>query len=427
MTLTQRIILGVFGAINCVWIFRHVVLSIIFRLQEKETLTLGSPRFAGESAPLVTAIIPAKDEEATLADCLESVRRQGYPNLEILVVDDRSQDRTAEIAAKFAELDPRIRLISIDHLPNGWTGKTHALHMTARHARGDWFWFLDADTRHHPDSLSIMFEYARANGAAFTSLIPRMRCESFWENVVQPLAGIVLMRSFPPFLVNWDRCPLAFANGQYILVERSAYEAAGGHKAVRDRFVEDIHLAKRIKSMGYPIRVALSREISSTRMYTSLEQIVRGWSRILYDALGRNPIMLMGKALEPLIYSQSGYIALLAAILMIAMGTPSGPFPLWMLALGLVHLGLSLSVLYRMYRLSAPTTRYVAHYPLAGLVLDVIILRSLWMCVTGKVTWRGTAYAPSAATRGPRVASSPHVGLDGRRAGDAESAAIEEL
>ncbi len=177
-----------------------------------------------------------------MAECLDSVRAQTYPNYEILVVDDRSVDDTAAIARRYAEIDPRIRLISIDHLPHGWTGKTHALHMTAQHARGDWFWFLDADTRHHPDSLSIMFQYATSKNAVLASLIPRMRCETFWENVVQPLAGIVLMRSFPPFLVNWDRWPLAFANGQYILVERAAYEAAGGHQAVRDRFVEDIHL-----------------------------------------------------------------------------------------------------------------------------------------------------------------------------------------
>ncbi len=148
--------------------------------------------------------------------------------------------------------------------------------------------------------------------------------------------------------------------------------------------------------MGYPIRVAISQEISSTRMYTSLDQIVRGWSRILYDALGRNPWQLVGKALEPLIYSQLGYLALIVSLVMLALGKPSGPFPAWLFALSIVHLGLSLSVLYRMYKVSAPTTRYVALYPLAGLVLDWIIVRSLLMCITGKVTWRGTAYVPAA-------------------------------
>src|SRR5262249_28592137 len=147
--------------------------------------------------PLVSAIIPAKDEEEKLADCLASVCRQTYPNLEILVVDDRSTDRTAAIAARFAAQDPRVRVLSICELPDGWTGKTHALHVASGAARGDWYWFIDADTRHEPESLSIVLEYARAQRAELASLLPEMRCETFWEKVVQPLEGIVLMRSYP--------------------------------------------------------------------------------------------------------------------------------------------------------------------------------------------------------------------------------------
>ncbi len=226
--------------------------------------------------------------------------RQTYPNLEIVVVDDRSTDRTAAIAAEFAATDPRVRLRTIAHLPDGWTGKTHALQQAADDALGDWFWFLDADTRHAPENLAIVMEYARSRGASLASLLPEMRCETFWENVVQPLASIVLMQSYPLLLVNDDRSPLAFANGQYILVARHAYEAAGGHRAVRDRFVEDIRLAERVKGLGLPIRVAIARGIGSTRMYTSFDQLIRGWSRILYDAFGRNPWRLLGRLLDPL-------------------------------------------------------------------------------------------------------------------------------
>ena len=107
---------------------------------------------------------------------------------------------------------------------------------------------------------------------------------------MQPVAAITLMQSFPLHTVNNDRSPLAFANGQYILIERMAYEAAGGHHAVRDRFVEDIAIAERVKALGLPIRVALAREIVTCRMYASFGQVVRGWSRILYDALGRAPM-----------------------------------------------------------------------------------------------------------------------------------------
>src|SRR6185312_3983699 len=159
MTFNQRLLLGSYVAIVAIWPIRHLVLTWVFR--RFDILSLSSPRFSQPSAQLVTAIIPAKDEEATLLECLASVRAQGYSNLEILVVDDRSTDGTAAIARSAAEIDPRVRVITIDELPPGWTGKTHALHVAAAEARGEWFWFLDADTRHTHDSLAIVMEYAR--------------------------------------------------------------------------------------------------------------------------------------------------------------------------------------------------------------------------------------------------------------------------
>ncbi len=389
MTPTQRTLLGIYVALIAIWPIRHVVLTWAFR--KLDYLGPGSPRFASPGPPLVSAIIPAKDEEATLADCLASVRSQAYPSLEILVVDDRSTDRTAAIARAVAEVDPRVRLISIEDLPPGWTGKTHALHVAAGQAHGAWLWFLDADTRHEPESLAIVLEYARSHDAALASLLPEMRCESFWERVVQPLAGIVLIQNYPLFWANDPRRKLAFANGQYILIRRDAYDAAGGHEAVRDKFVEDIHLARAVKRAGYSSRTAIAHGIGSTRMYTSLPQLIRGWSRILYDALDRSPSRLLMQALDPLFFSQTAHVALVAALAMLALGVP-GPFPAWLLGLSVAHHLLAYTCLARLYVLSVPRTRHVAWYPLAGLVLDVILFRAVRMCFTGKVTWRGTAY-----------------------------------
>lgn len=394
MSPTERTLLWIYAAIIAIWPIRYAVIALIVR--RLDILTPRSPRFEAPDPPLVSAIIPAKDEEATLADCLASVRDQDYPNLEILVVDDRSTDRTAAIAREFAARDPRVRVIAIEHLPDGWTGKTNALQTAADQARGDWFWFLDADTRHAPENLAIVLEYARRNDAALASLLPEMRCESFWEEVVQPLAGIVLMQSYPLPWVNDDRSPLAFANGQYILVSREAYEAAGGHRAVRDRFVEDIRLADRVKRLGFPIRVAIAQGIGSTRMYTSLGALVRGWSRILYDALGRSPWRLTGRLLDPIVFSQSGHVALVASLFLLARGQ-AGPFALALLAMSLAHHAMAHLVLRRLYRISIPRGRTVAWYPLANLVIAWILLRSIRMCLTGRVTWRGTAYGPPIA------------------------------
>ena len=394
MSPTETAVLWVYAALISVWPIRLAVVWYVHRTLH--LLTPASPRYTGSDPPLVTAIIPAKDEEASLPDCLATVCAQTYPNLEIVVVNDRSTDATPDVARRFADADPRVRLLTIDDLPPGWTGKTHALQVAADGADGAWFWFLDADTRHAPENLSIVMEYARRENAAMASLLPELRCETFWENVVQPLAGIVLMQSFPPFRVNDDRKKLAFANGQYILIKREAYFAAGGHRAVRDRFVEDIGMAERVKGLGLPIRVAVARGIGSTRMYASLGQLVRGWSRILYDALGRSPWRLAGRLLDPLVFSQSGHVAFVAAVGLVATGSAS-PFAWTLLGMSAVHHVFSYAVLSRLYRLAVPGTWYVACFPLANLVMDVVLARSLVMCLTGKVVWRGTAYGPDAA------------------------------
>jgi len=392
MTSTQRTILGIYVALIVIWPIRHLVLTWAFR--RLDYLNPKSPRWTQADFPLVTAIIPAKDEEATLADCLRSVQAQSYPNLEILIVDDRSTDGTPAIARAIAAADPRVRVVTIEDLPPGWTGKTHALHVAVHEARGAWFWFIDADTRHEADSLSIVLEYARAHGAEMASLLPELRCETFWESVVQPLAGIVLIQSYPLFWCNDPKWPkMAFANGQYILIHRDAYHQAGGHEAVRDKFVEDIYLAKRVKAVGLSSRTAIAHGIGSTRMYTSLPQITRGWSRILYDALGRNPWLLGWQVLDPLLFSQSAHVAFVAAVVMLLLGTPAGPFAWTLLGLSIIHHILAYTCLYRLYILSVPRTRHVAWYPLAGLVVDVILYRAIRMCWTGQVTWRGTAYA----------------------------------
>ena len=388
MTDTQRLCLWIYAILIGIWPIRYVALIFIFRKLHR--LTPSSPRFTGPHFPLVSAMIPAKDEEGMLAACLASVQAQSYPNFEILIVDDRSTDRTPEIARKIAENDPRARVITITDLPAGWTGKTHGLHVAAQEAKGDWFWFLDADTLHEPDSLSIVMEYARRENASLASLLPEMRCESFWEMVTQPLAGIVLMQSFPLFKVNDDRNKLAFANGQYILIDRPAYEAAEGHISVKDKFVEDIHLARHVKALGLPIRTAVAQGIGSTRMYSSLPGLVRGWSRILYDALDRNPWRLAWKALDPLIFSQSAHLALFVALILLATG--GGAFAWWLLGLSVWQHVATILVLDKLYRESVRDRASVLWYPLAGLVIDVIVYRAIKMCLTGKVTWRGTAY-----------------------------------
>ncbi len=388
MTRWETTLLQIYAAIILIWPIRWVVLKIV--LGKDRPLTPESPRLDVVRPPLVSVIIPAKDEEATLDECLTAARAQEYPRLEILVVDDRSHDRTLEIARRHAAEDPRVRVIRNDRLPRGWTGKTYVLHRHSGLARGEWLWFLDADVAPGPAFLPVLLEYARENRAELASVLPELRCETFWEQVVQPLAGIVLMQSFRPSQVNDDSHPLAFANGQSILVTRRAYDAAGGHRAVRDRFVEDIAMARKVKELGIPIRLAVTRGLISCRMYASFGQLVRGWSRILYDALDRKPWRLLLKLLDPIVFCQSGHVALLAALAMVATG--GGSFAWWLLGMALVHHVFMYAVFRQVYDVSVPRSKYVATFPLGNLVTDWILIRAIRMCLTGKVAWRGTSY-----------------------------------
>ena len=183
------------------------------------------PEFAGlrgPDCPLVSAIIPAKDEEVTLAGCLESVAGQAYPHLEIVVIDDRSIDRTGEIARAVCRPRSSAPLLSNDHLPAGWTGKTHVLSVASRAARGEWLWFLDADTVHAPEFLSVMIQYARTQALRSSAYCPN--CGAKRSGKTRAATGGHRAHAVVPAdQVNDDRSKLAFANGQSILIERQAY------------------------------------------------------------------------------------------------------------------------------------------------------------------------------------------------------------
>jgi cellulose synthase/poly-beta-1,6-N-acetylglucosamine synthase-like glycosyltransferase len=385
----EVITVSVYACVLLVWVARHFVTTLTYRATP--LLTPRDPGFQADP-PLVSVLIPAKDEESSIADCVLSVLHQSYLRLEVLVIDDRSEDGTANVVRGIAGQDPRVRLISVHDLPPGWTGKNNALVTGAREARGDWLLFIDSDTRHEPENISVLMEYARRQQADMVSVLPRWRNGTFWERVAQPLAALLLILKSPPHRVNNDADKrIAFANGQYILVRRQTYDAIGGHAAVRDKFVEDIHLARMAKATGHRVRLVRAPELTSTRMYTSLRALVRGWSRILYAGYDLSMLQLAAVFGGLLLFSLSAYGVLLATGASLLRGHAT-PFITTMFGMGILHLLLQFSVMARIYAITASQRAYVVFYGAAAAIMAWVLASALFKCFTHHIVWRGTNY-----------------------------------
>ena len=227
----------------------------------------------------MSVIVPARNEEACLGACLQSLLAQHGVAFEIIVVDDQSTDRTREIAASFPS--EHVRVIDAGPLPAGWTGKNNAVTAGSRAARGDWLLFTDADTIHFPGSLPRSVEEATRHGAAMLSYSPEQIVKTFWEKAVMPVIFAELASSYRPSQVSDPKSPAAAANGQYLLITREAYAAVGGHAAIAGNLLEDVALARAVKRTGRKIFFRYGGDAVRTRMYRSYSQLREGWTKNL--------------------------------------------------------------------------------------------------------------------------------------------------
>jgi glycosyltransferase involved in cell wall biosynthesis len=233
-------------------------------------------------APVVSVIVPARNEEVSLGTCLESLVSQSGVDFEIIVIDDHSTDRTRDIASSFVEApEPKLRVVEAGPLPAGWTGKNNAVATGVGHARCEWLLFTDADTIHLPGSLARALEEAREHRVDMLSYSPEQIAVTFWEMTVLPVVFAELARQYPPSKVSDPNSPAAAANGQYILVKREAYDAVGGHAAVAGEILEDVALARRFKAGGKKIRFRYAADAARTRMYRNWPQLRDGWTKNL--------------------------------------------------------------------------------------------------------------------------------------------------
>src|SRR5229473_2434082 len=244
--------------------------------------------------PTVSVIVPARNEEACLRACLESLVAQTGVAFEVIVVDVHSTDRTREIALSF----PGVRVIDAVALPQGWTGKNNAVTSGERMAQGEWLLFTDADTVHLPGSLARSLDEAKRHGAALLSYSPEQVVVSLWEKAVMPVIFAELASRYSPSQVSDPNSAVAAANGQYILITRAAYDAVGGHEAIAGSLLEDVTLARLVKQSGRKIFFRYGGDAVRTRMYRSFAQLVEGWTKNLALLFPSPAVLALWRLLE---------------------------------------------------------------------------------------------------------------------------------
>jgi len=343
-----------------------------------------------EPPPLISVLIPARNEEANIGACLDSLRREDYPWFEVLVLDDGSTDGTASIVEKVAAEDRRVRLIRGQPLVDGWAGKPFACHQLAQEARGDWLLFTDADTVHAPSALRNVLLAAVDSNAALISGFPYQRTTSFWQKMALPiLFYFMLLCWMPLWWFQRTRRPVpSVAIGQFLFFSAEAYRSIGGHEAVKARILEDVWLGREMARHHYRQLTLDLSPLVSCQMYVGFSAMWNGIARWLYSVASVSAAMLV--------------LVMVVVVLLFLM-----PF-LW-LAYGLflaqpafgweVLVALQVAILYVARflvgrRFSQPALSAILHPLGIALLLLVGLYASMRQLRGAGVEWKGRVYDP---------------------------------
>ncbi len=334
------------------------------------------------SWPLVSILIPARDEESRIRPCLESLLALDYPRYEILVLDDRSTDGTLTVVKSYAARNRRLRPLRGKALPQGWLGKPWACWQLAGKAKGEWLFFTDADTWHERDFLKRSVQAAEAEAADLLSLLPRQVTRSWLELLVVPVMAFSLI-SFLPLrrvLARGSRFNrFAGAGGQFLFVKKTAYKGFGGHLSVRDEIVEDLAFGRNLVAKGYRLALRDGSDLSACRMYRNVREVWEGFSKNYFPVFH----FYLGPALLSIAFLILNGLGPLAAIF----GSPSGSFlslAAWMALSAQLFARALQAYRHKFHPLSIPL------HPLGCLAFAVIGLNSIrWFLVSKTARWKG--------------------------------------
>jgi glycosyltransferase involved in cell wall biosynthesis len=336
-----------------------------------------------KGAGMITAVVPARDEEAVIAACVESLARQTVIE-KIVVVNDQSRDKTAAIVGELAARIAKVQLLEVAEPPAGWVGKNNAVTWGARGATSEWVLFTDADVELQEGAAERALVIARENGAALVSFSPEQITEKWYEKALVPFVYCRLARRFSFEAVNDPKSPAAAANGQFLLIRREVYETVGGHARFADDVLEDVALAKAVKATGHRLWFGSGKGLVRARMYRSFGAMWEGWKKNLYRLMGGTPWTAFreGEQVFP-------WMPLLVILLGIK-------FPL------AVFLGVLL-LLFRQMNYGAELMRnqypfsFIIYYIPALFLYTGVLAASYGSYARGRVEWKGREYRAAAS------------------------------
>jgi len=332
--------------------------------------------------PLVSVIVPARDEERMIERAVRALLAQTYPELEVIVINDRSTDATGAILERIAREDARLLVID-DHgePPPGWLGKPWALHQGSLRARGELLLFVDADVVYAPGTIAAAAAEMEAKQLPMITLLPFVEMHGFWEHVAMPQLGIFAFIFSPLWLMNRTRITyFALGGGTGNLVTRAAYDACRGHEPLHDAVVDDIGLGRLFRRNGFRTEVVNADAMVSVRMYHGLGEIVRGFTKNAFAVVGRSYTVAIVSILGGILFHIVPYVLAL-------LGDPINIVTVVLISLTRLVLFLALR-----YRIDSA----LFGHPLMMAVWACIMLRSLWLTgIRREIEWRGRRYDAS--------------------------------
>ena len=340
----------------------------------------GSVRVPASSR--VTAIVPARDEEAVIAACIESLA--GQPEIaEIIAVNDQSSDRTAEILRELTKKIPQLRVLDATAPPAGWVGKNHAVSLGAQQAGNQWLLFTDADAILFEGATGKALALSEEHDAALVSFSPQQDLKTWYEKSLIPFVYLRLAQKFSFDQVNDPASHAAAANGQFLMIKREAYDAIGGHAAVHDQVLEDVALARRVKAAGFNLWFTAGTGIVRVRMYRSFSAMWEGWKKNLFQLMGGTTGSVFAEF-------ESAFPWMILVVLVIGIKMPIAMFAgVMLLLLRQLSYGLALS------RNHFPF-KFIIYYIPAVFLYAGVLWASHESYAKGKVSWKGREYSVGA-------------------------------